>query len=82
MKPVAFKEANGTLLGGPGADFGTEESVSDLPVCRASTGEIISCWRLTWLDRLRLLLTGRVWILVLARQTHAPIAVTAESPFP
>lgn len=82
MLPVAFKQANGTLMGGPGSDFGTSASVSDLPVHRArETGEIISCWQLSWLDRLRLLLTGKVWLIVLGGQTHAPVCVTAEKPF-
>ena len=81
MKPAAFKQANGTLLGAPGANFGTAENVSDLPVCRTPNDGIISCWQLTWLDRLRLIVTGKVWLLVLSRSTHPPVAVTVESPF-
>ncbi len=80
MKPASFPESNGTLSGGPAASYGTEDDVSDLPVHRAD-GQIISCWRLSWRDRLRLLFGGRVWLHVLARQTHAPVKVAAESPF-
>lgn len=44
--------------------------------------ETISCWQLTWLERLRLLFCGRVWL----RQMNfgsllQPQEPTVESPF-
>lgn len=80
MKPSSFYEANGTLSGGPAASYGTDDDVIDLPVHRAD-GQIISCWRLSWRDRLRALIGGRVWLHVLARTTHPPVLVATESPF-
>lgn len=80
MKPAPFPESNGTLGGGPAAKYGSEDDVSDLPVHRDGQ-QIVSCWRLSWTDRFRLLFTGRVWLLVLGRQTHAPVSVTTEYPF-
>jgi hypothetical protein len=80
MKPTQFPESNGTLSGGPAASYGTEDDVADLPVHRG-VGQIISCWRLSWLDRLRVLITGRVWLHVLTQRTHAPVLVATESPW-
>jgi hypothetical protein len=82
MKPADFTQRNGTLGGGPGASYGTADDVQDLPVHHDVVGgQIISCWALTWRERLSLLLTGRVWLCVLARRTHSPVKVTTESPF-
>jgi hypothetical protein len=80
MKPTSFEQANGILSGGPASKYGTSDDVADLAVCRVN-GEVISCWRATWRDRLRVLLTGRVWLRVLADRTHSPVALDAESPF-
>lgn len=77
--PIEFPEQNGTLGGGPAARYGTVDAVRDLPVHRGS-GQVISCWRLTWIDLLRLLFTRRVWLRVLG-SNHAPVSLSAESPF-
>jgi hypothetical protein len=79
MNPTDFPEATGTLGGGPAAKYGTSDDVADLPVCR-SGGVVISCWALSWRDRLRVLVTGRVWLCVLG-DNHAPVKLTAEAPF-
>jgi hypothetical protein len=79
MIPVKFKEQNGSLVGGPSAEYGTGDDVVDLPVYRGS-GMVISCWRLTFWERLRLVLTGNVWLLVLGTN-HAPVKLTTGAPF-
>lgn len=79
MVPVAFEQSNGTLGGGPAAVYGTEDDVRDLPVHRGS-GQVISCWRLSFWERLRVLVTGRVWLLVLGTN-HAPVKLDAAEPF-
>lgn len=33
-----------------------------LPVCLEPDGCVTSCWSLTWRERWKLLLTGRLWI--------------------
>jgi hypothetical protein len=80
MKPSSFPESNGTLGGGPAARYGTEDDVGDLPV-HCGSGQIISCWRLSWRERVRLLVSGRIWLHVLAERTHAPVLLATESPF-
>ncbi len=80
MKPILFPEANGTLSGGPAAEYGTDDDVIDLPVHRTDD-QIISCWRLSWRERLVILLGGCVWLHVLARRTHAPVTLQTVTPF-
>ena len=36
-----------------------------LPVFKSKTGEVTSCWRLTWVERLQVLFFGRVYITIL-----------------
>lgn len=80
MKATNFEQANSTLGGGPAAQYGTADDVTDLPVYRFG-GQIISCWKLSPLERAVVLVTGRVWLRVLADRTHFPVSVEGESPF-
>lgn len=59
MKPIAFKEANTVFaLGQP--------QYLPLPSYKHydNMGRVTSCWRLTLIERLRLLWTGRLWFTV------------------
>ncbi len=80
VKPQSFPESNANLGGGPAARYGTQDDVMDLPVHR-SADQIISCWRLSWADRLRALVHGRVWLHVLTMRSHPPVKLATESPF-
>lgn len=56
MNPVEFKEQN--------VVYGTEEpEYLPLPALKfpSPKGEVISCWRLTFLERIKILFTGRIW---------------------
>lgn len=76
-QPVWFAEANGTLRGGPAEQYQTHTDVGDLPVF-VDGQRIISCWRLTWRERLSAALFGRTWLHVWSPRTHAPVAVEAK----
>lgn len=80
MTPTNFAEANSTLSGGPAVKYGTGDDVTDLPVHRGG-GQIISCWKLSPLERVLALATGKVWLKVRADRTHFPVHLVAESPF-
>ena len=80
MKPTKVKNCNGTLGGGPAKDFGTEDDVGDLAVCRTEK-EIISEWRASWSERIRILCSGRVWLRVIATDTHSPVVLEGQDPF-
>ena len=69
-RPIQFKEANGTLAG-------QTPDVGDLPVYR--DGEyVISCWRIPFWKRLKVLWSGRVFLAVQGH-THAPLWVDTEA---
>ncbi|UHQ21936.1 hypothetical protein LVB77_14805 [Lysobacter sp. 5GHs7-4] len=54
-----------------------------LPALRLNSqeGEIICCWHLTWRERLRLLLTGRLWHSVLTfGQPLQPQLLQVDTP--
>lgn len=72
MKPVIGKGMNGVLK----APRGQESSVFDLPV-KVGNGYVASCWRANWRDRLRILLTGNVWLSVQGN-THPPLKLYTD----
>jgi hypothetical protein len=74
MKPTNFPNANKVLKATPGQ----EGEVIDLHVW--SDGQhCVSCWKMSWRDRIRVLFTGTVWFWAMGR-THPPVLLEAESP--
>jgi hypothetical protein len=68
MIPIKHRFANTTL----NAPAGKEDEISSLPIY--TDGEqCISCWRLTWRERLAALIFGRVWLSVLGGSTQPPV---------
>lgn len=75
MKAVPFAEATGLLLAPKGM-----ENCSDLHVF--SDGEyVISCWMPSWRERIKLMFTGRLWLMFVGARTHPPVALLTEHPF-
>jgi hypothetical protein len=67
--PARFPEQNHTLR----APLSAPE-VEPLPVWIGS-GQIVSCWRLSWRERFSALLGGRIWLAVLSERSMPPVAV-------
>lgn len=76
MKAEAFPEANTVLSAPPGLPEG---ACYDLPIHRHSRG-VISCWRPTADDLVRLNLGGPIYLMV-EGATHPPLLLLTESPF-
>lgn len=57
MKPIKFPEANVTFAENQPEYF-------PLPACRdeGGMGQVISCWKLSWYERLRVLFFGEMWM--------------------
>lgn len=74
MKPIAFKEQNCVYA---------ENQPEYLPLpARKTDGQVISCWGLTLRERLKVLLTGRVWYSVLTfGKPLQPQHPQVDSPF-
>ena len=68
-RPVKFKHANDILLGG-------QPDVADLPILRGD-GFVSSCWKLPFIRRLIVLVTGRVYLVVQSK-THPPLYIETD----
>lgn len=73
MKPTGFPEQTKTLTKPIGM---TDEECGSLPVYNDGS-QSISCWRMTWRERLSALFVGRVWLQVYAGHTQPPVSLTA-----
>lgn len=74
MKPLKFEEANLTLT----APEGMENEVIDLPVWTDGQ-HCLSCWKLSFYERLVALFSGKVWFWAIGK-THPPILLTTANP--
>ena len=79
--PIDFKESNFTWTGWAESD--ARPGVLNLHAHRYADAQgvdrTISCWALTWRERLQVLRTGRVWLHVIGRQP--PVSVGGTTPF-
>jgi hypothetical protein len=72
IKPVKFKQQNKTLgLNNP--------NVEELPVFQDDK-QIISCWKISFFGRIKLLLTGKIWCSVYAQKFN-PMWIDDIYPF-
>lgn len=75
MTPIKFKEMNVTFAE-------NQPEYLPLPAHKGQGGEVISCWKLSWGERLKILLSGRIWLSVYTFNTPLqPLLPTAENPF-
>lgn len=73
MKPSKFDESNAVLARPEGM---SEEECGDLPVYHDPQFNI-SCWKLTWRERISALFFGTVWLWVYGGG-HPPVALEAR----
>lgn len=75
--PVTFAQANFTYTAPEGM-----KDCRDLPCFRTTNPPCaISLWIFPWRDRIRFLLTGKMWFYMLG-SSHPPITMMTKSPFP
>ena len=73
MKPITFPQSNTTLNKPLNM---TDDECSPLAVYRDGK-QCISCWKMSWKERISALLFGRTWVWVLSGNTQPPIALEA-----
>jgi len=80
MKPVRFNYQN-RVLQPSGKEYSENVTgVDPLPVW--TDGEqCVSCWRMTWRERLSALLFGRVWLAILSGGTQPPVWIGASRDY-
>ena len=77
MKPINFKESNIIFAK-------NQPPYIPLPAYQDDIqgGRIFHCWKLTLLERLKILFTGKLWVNVLNfKQPPQPIKLMVNSPF-
>ncbi len=74
MTPAKFKESN-LVLRKP--DSMTDEECGSLEVYTDGM-TCLSCWRMSFRERLRALLFGRVWLWVVGGSTQPPVALECK----
>jgi hypothetical protein len=80
MKPEAFKHSNKTLQ--PSGAKYSENVTGVKPLLIWTDGEqCVSCWRMSWRERLSALIFGRVWVALLSGQTQPPICAKAAKSY-
>jgi len=71
MRPIEFPEKNATLMPVKGTKQGK------LPVCKTDKGWI-SCWKLSFMDRIRAVIFGHVWIYTYDTKFQYPVSMSCE----
>lgn len=77
MKPVDFKESTKVLTK---PSQMSDSECGSLPVW-SDTKQCISCWKMSFWERMACLFTGKVWLSVLSGTTQPPVAVSGVSFF-
>lgn len=59
MKPIKFKHQNVVFAE-------NQDEYLNLPALKLDSGEVISCWKMSFKERLTVLFTGKVWLSLLS----------------
>lgn len=75
MKPIEFEGMNRVYAE-------NQPEYLPLPVRKAEDGEVVSCWKLTWWERVKVLITGKMWFACLTfNQPLQPQLPMIDKPF-
>ena len=75
MNPIEFDEMNGIAAE-------DQPEYLNLPMYRDHE-QVISCWKMTWRERVQVLFTGKVWLRLLHSEQSkiTPSALDVSSPW-
>ena len=80
MEPSKFDESNKTLQ--PSGAKYSDNVTGVEPLHVWTDGEqCVSCWRMSWLERMSAVIFGRVWIASLSGQVQPPIYAEAAKTY-
>ncbi len=75
MEPIDFPERNVTFAK-------DQKEYLPLPAHRSSDGQVVTCWRLTRRERIKILLRGQMWLRVwIGNRPLQPLLPSVETPF-
>lgn len=78
MKPIKFEGMERELASPLGM---TKEECGSLPILVLNKNTVVSCWKMTWRERLKALITGKIWCGVRSGLTQPPVFLTVDQPF-
>ena len=78
MKPIKFKEHT-SILNKP-VNM-TDEQCVPLPVWNVDSQTCVSCWQGSWTERLRFLITGKIYLGVMSGLSQPPVWLSVSNPF-
>jgi hypothetical protein len=70
MKPIKFKEAT-IEIKKPSSM--TDEECSSLHIYQNTDGTCISCWTVSFWERMKFLFHGKIWLGILSGKTQPPV---------
>lgn len=77
MKPINFKESNVIYAK-------NQEEYLDLPAYAKndSVGETITCWECSFIERIKIIFTGKIWLRLLTfNKPLQPVMMEINKPF-
>jgi len=75
MRPIKFNESNVIFAEG-------QPQYKSLPACKSFDGVVTTCWKLTFLERFKILFTGKLWLRVLTfNEPLQPLLLSAHKLF-
>jgi len=74
MKPVEFKEQTKVLQRPKGM---IDEECGSLPV-HCDGKSCVSCWKLSWTERIKAILYGKIWLYVWSGITQPPVSLACD----
>ena len=76
MKPIKFPEQNSTYAK-------DQPQYNPLPTYKTKDGKIISCWKMSFRERIKTLFTGQVWLSVHTfNRPLQPLRMSVYNPLP
>jgi len=75
MEPIKFKEHNVVYAE-------DQPEYLPLPVLKLEDGEVISCWKLNFIEKMKILLFGKLWLSILTfNKSLQPLLPSVSKPF-
>lgn len=80
MYPIPFRLSNKVLYPKKQNYSANITEVKPLPIW-TDNEQCVSCWKMSWIERIKALIFGRVWIAVLSGSTQPAICAIATKDY-
>jgi len=77
MIPINFPESNRVLIK---PNNMTDKECHPLPILNIE-GQCISCWRVSFIEKLQILVNGIIWLRIRSGDTQPPVRLHTKTPF-